>query len=56
MSKFQNSRATPQSVGAAGFSQREKHLLGFDIGGTKCAAILGKVSIDNQFQILEKRI
>ena len=34
----------------------EKHLLGFDIGGTKCAAILGKVSINNQFQILGKRV
>ena len=34
----------------------EKHLLGFDIGGTKCAAILGKVSPNNQFQILERRV
>ena len=33
----------------------EKWLLGFDIGGTKCAAIVGKVE-SGRFQIVEKRV
>jgi glucokinase len=31
-------------------------LLGFDIGGTKCAIIIGRLSPENTIDIIDKRV